>query len=136
MLSKACQYAIKSLIYLAKHNDRAYIPLSEISKNINSPEAFTSKILQKLVSAKMVISTKGSRGGFQIINHEKILLGDIVEAIDGSNLSEGCFLGLPECSCQNPCPVHFKYVELKNKLNTFLFQISIDELVDIGSMVI
>ena len=42
------------------------ISLNEIAEAIDSPVAFTAKILQKLRKSGLIISTIGARGGFQI----------------------------------------------------------------------
>lgn len=130
MLSKACQYAIKCLIYLAKHQNESKIPLMTISEGLDSPPAFTSKILQQLVAAEFITSTKGGNGGFEIDAYllDHITVGQIISIIDGDALGKGCLLGLSECSAINPCPLHYKYVEIKDKLNQSLFKITLNEL--------
>ena len=49
MFSKACEYGIRASIYIAQQSllDRK-VSLKEISEAIESPTAYTSKILQKL----------------------------------------------------------------------------------------
>lgn len=57
MFSKACEYAIRASIYIAAETeDGRCIGLPDIAKKINSPEAFTSKILQKLVKNEVIQS--------------------------------------------------------------------------------
>lgn len=131
MLSKACQYAIKSLIYLANNKQQGKIPLKEIAEQIDSPSAFTSKILQQLVAARVIKSTKGGKGGFELDarKHHKLTVGDVISIIDGDDLSQGCFLGLPECSGLNPCPLHFKYLEIKKSMHHSMFNVPIMELI-------
>ncbi|MBP6793569.1 MAG: Rrf2 family transcriptional regulator [Saprospiraceae bacterium] len=131
MLSKACQYAIKSLIFLGKNRDQGKIPLKSIADEIDSPPAFTSKILQQPVSAAVLTSAKGGKGGFEITNHGffQFTIGNIISLIDGDGLSHGCLLGFPQCSGVHPCPVHHSYVEIKNKLNHSLFNITINKLI-------
>ena len=82
--------------------------LKEVTEMVESPEAFTAKILQQLVKSKLLVSYKGPKGGFELVNKE-IVLVDIVKAIDGTKLLENCVLGLPECSGENPCLVHDKF---------------------------
>ena len=49
MFSKACEYAIRSCILIATNSlESKNSNLKDISKAIDSPEAFTAKILQKL----------------------------------------------------------------------------------------
>ncbi len=118
MFSKACEYAIRSSIYVASqtlHHKR--VSLSDVAEKIQSPEAFTSKILQKLVKHNIIKSIKGPGGGFEVdVNHlDNIKLKLIVEAFEGDVLNR-CSLGLNECSDTHPCPFHNKYKPIKEKL--------------------
>ncbi|MFY0689641.1 MAG: Rrf2 family transcriptional regulator [Cyclobacteriaceae bacterium] len=121
MFSRACEYAIKIMIFIASNEQGGKrTGLKEIIKAIDSPEAFTAKILQQLVKAGLLKSFKGPNGGFTLYPSKKITLKNIVIAIDGEALLTNCVLGLPECSGDNPCPVHFKFVEVKAMLNDIL----------------
>ena len=50
MFSKACEYAIRATLYIAgaTANDQR-VTVKDIASEVNAPEAFTAKILQKLV---------------------------------------------------------------------------------------
>ncbi len=65
MFSKSCEYGIKALIYIANYSikdKRANISFP--AEAIDSPTAFTAKILQRLVKGDIVNSRKGPHGGF------------------------------------------------------------------------
>lgn len=131
MFSKACEYAIRSSIYIASQslvNNR--VGLSDVAKKIESPEAFTSKILQKLVKHKIIISIKGPGGGFEVdkTSLDKIKLAAIVEAFEGDVLNR-CSLGLNECSDVQPCPFHDKYKPVKEKLIQIFEETSLNDLI-------
>jgi len=134
MFSKACEYGIKASIFIAINSrDGRRVSPKEIAKEIDSPQAFTAKILQDLVRANIINSVKGAYGGFEIDkkNISNIKLSQIVNAIDGDKIYNGCGLGLHTCDEEHPCPVHdkFKIVrsELKNMLeNTNLEQLALD----------
>ncbi|MGB4960201.1 MAG: Rrf2 family transcriptional regulator [Saprospiraceae bacterium] len=118
MFSKACEYAIRSSIFIASQSQEGRrVSLSDVSEKIESPEAFTSKILQKLVKEKIINSIKGPGGGFEIDPDglSKINLLQIVHVMDGAVLSR-CSLGLQECSDTYPCPFHHKYKPVKEEL--------------------
>lgn len=113
MLSKACEYAIKAMIFIEScSKTERKISLPEIAEAIGSPAAYTSKVLQQLRKNKFLNSTIGARGGFRIPKKRSINLAEIIHAIDGDIFNQ-CVLGLPTCSSKNPCPLHEKYREIK-----------------------
>ena len=125
MFSKACEYGIRAAIYIAQQSlvDRK-VSLKDVAKTIESPTAYTSKILQKLSKNSIIKSDKGPTGGFSMnkIELDKVKLSSIVYAIDGDAVYTGCGLGLKKCNENKPCPVHnqFKLIreELKKMLET------------------
>ncbi|PKV52169.1 BadM/Rrf2 family transcriptional regulator [Aquimarina sp. MAR_2010_214] len=138
MFSKACEYGIKASIYVAQQSLQSKCTnLKAITKEINSPEAFTAKILQQLVKNKILDSIKGPKGGFLIEEKRisEIMLEEIVYAIDGANIYSGCGLGLKECNAHKPCPVHDKFLLVRKNLKNMLEATSLYELangLDIG----
>jgi len=128
MFSRACEYAIKTMIYIAANESKGKrTGLREVTEAIGSPEAFTAKILQQLVKGKLLKSFRGPTGGFVFNNEKDILLHDVVKTIDGDHLMEDCVLGLNECSSTNPCPVHDKFLLVKNLLNETLLSTKIND---------
>ncbi len=131
MFSKACEYGIRAMLYIAEQSQWGNrVNIKEISKSIDSPEAFTAKVLQQLARNGVVDSLKGPSGGFSIpadrLPHLK--LSEIVEAIDGDHVFVGCGLGLPECSDEKPCPLHHKFGAIRNDLRDMLEQTTVLEL--------
>lgn len=123
MFSKTCEYAIRATIYIANEsNEGTKVGLKDIARNIDSPEAFTAKILQKLVKDDLVSSIKGPKGGFSLSQkqQEEVYLIDVVRCIDGSQTYEGCGLGLSQCSEVKPCPIHFQFKEVRTRLKRML----------------
>lgn len=135
MFSKACEYGIKATIFIAEqtlHDNR--VSLKEIAGEIDSPVAFTAKILQLLAKSNIIVSVKGQTGGYEISkkNLSVIKLNHIVNAIDGDTVYTACGLGLKECSEVHPCPVHFKFKKVRNELKNMLENTSLHDL-SVGS---
>lgn len=131
MFSRACEYAVRAAIYIAvQSNCDNRVGLKDISKEIDSPEAFTAKILQILSRNNIIRSIKGPNGGFEIEKKElgKIKLSQIILAIDGDTIYKGCGLGFKECSEKQPCPVHDKFKIIRNELRKMLETTTILEL--------
>lgn len=131
MFSKACEYGIRSTIVVLLHSlDDNTISLSDIAEEIQSPVAFTAKIMQSLVRSKLVDSYKGPHGGFKInkCKIDDIVLFDIVEAIDGDQILKKCCMGLPDCNDENPCPAHEKYKPIKSHLKNMMLTTTVYEM--------
>ena len=59
MFSKACEYGIKAAVFIAVRSQKdERVSLNEIAKEINSPVAFTAKVLQQLTRNQIVDSLK------------------------------------------------------------------------------
>lgn len=131
MFSKACEYGLKAMISISvKSSQGQRTNLKEIASDIESPEAFTAKVLQQLSRSQLIHSVKGPRGGFEIAreNLKKIKLIDIVRTIDGDQLFTGCGLGLSECNANKPCPLHHKFVDIRNNLTKMLEETALNDL--------
>ncbi|MBO3098821.1 RrF2 family transcriptional regulator [Gelidibacter pelagius] len=131
MFSKACEYGIKASIYIALNSyDGNRVSLKEIAKEIDSPEAFTAKILQALVRNDIINSVKGAHGGFEIPKEEisSIKLSQIVNSIDGDSIYHGCGLGLNVCDENHPCPVHDQFKVIRNELKLMLESTNLEQL--------
>jgi len=137
MFSKACEYGIKASIFIAINSlEGKRVSPKEISEEIDSPTAFTAKILQDLVRYNIIDSVKGAYGGFEIDKNKisKIKLSQIVNAIDGNKIYSGCGLGLHSCDEDHPCPVHDKFKIVRKELKDMLENTNLEQLaLDINS---
>jgi len=131
MFSKSCEYGIRALIFIAmksKREERVNMP--DISKAINSPSAFTAKILKELVKGNILKSTRGPHGGFEISEEKRrtTKLVEIIKAIDSDAIYNRCGLGLSECNEITPCPLHGKFKFVRDDLKTMLDNTTLEDL--------
>jgi Rrf2 family protein len=132
MFSKACEYGIRAAIHIGQQSllgER--VSLKAVADAIDSPVAFTAKILQALAKEGIIISTKGSMGGYELPNniHSEINLLTIVKAIDGDTIYKGCGLGLKECNEAKPCHLHFQFKKIRDELKLMLETTTVKELI-------
>ncbi len=131
MFSKTCEYGIRAAIFIASEScqDRR-AGLKDIAQKIDSPEAFTAKILQILAKNNIVKSIKGVGGGFDVPRETMadIKLTHIVNALDGDRVFTGCGLGLAHCSEDHPCPMHEKFTSIRTELAFMLENTNLEEL--------
>ena len=118
MLSNACQYALRSILFLAMYSDENNkIGAKKVSEELETPQPFLAKLLQQLAKSGLVSSIKGPNGGFYLTKKDKNnSIWDIIVCIDGTSKFDSCFMGLSSCSEETPCPVHFKVIKFKEKI--------------------
>jgi len=128
IFSKKCEYGIQAVLYMAAREHGCVCPSEEIAQKLKIPKEFVSKILQSLTESGIIESKKGKAGGFMLAKApSKIKLIDIVEAIDGLETFQTCVLGFPNCSPDQPCPVHSKWGELREKALAMLTSETLDK---------
>ena len=132
MFSKSCEYALQAILYICLNtNENQAVGLKAIAGAQNIPLHFLSKVLQELVKHKLLQSTKGPHGGFSlIVPAEELHLLRIVEIIDGLDMFDRCGIGLKTCSDDTPCPIHFEYKGIREKIKNILTNKTLLELCD------
>ncbi|MEW7290168.1 RrF2 family transcriptional regulator [Aquimarina sp. 2304DJ70-9] len=130
MFSKSCEYGLRAVIFIAQQTTQDNkVSLSTISEEINSPQAFTAKILQQLTRNDIVKSIKGPYGGFTIEEAKmETKLSEVVSVLDGDSIYTGCGLGLKQCDASSPCPLHFKFIEIRDSLRDMLESTSLKSI--------
>ncbi|UCE23209.1 MAG: Rrf2 family transcriptional regulator [Candidatus Zixiibacteriota bacterium] len=82
--TKAEEYGLLGILYLAEKEPNIITPLSEISQAQEIPEKFLAKIFQSLSRSGLVRSHRGVRGGFTLGKRpDEISIKEILESIQG-----------------------------------------------------
>lgn len=133
MLSGTCKYALRAVIFLAVNTQEGEkIGIKKISRELDIPTPFLSKILQTLAKHKILSSTKGPSGGFGMGRPaEDIYLIDIVEIIDGRDIFSQCVIGVKKCSeIEVPCVLHSRYAHYREKIKKLFENSTIADLAE------
>lgn len=130
MFKKETEYALRALIYIQLQNNLERRPgIAEISSEIETPQSFTAKILQRLVKQGFVQSLKGINGGFFFdTSKEDLPIKDVIVSIEGDTLFSGCGFGLKHCDENNPCPLHYDYAPIRDGINQLAAEQTIQSL--------
>ena len=121
LLSQRCEYAIRAALYLAARPTDAPVPVREVSRALEIPHAFLAKTMRDLVRAEIVSTQAGAGGGLALVRPAHALtLKDVVLAVDGPRLFEGCVLRLSGCGERRPCPLHEAWVETRGRIDRML----------------
>jgi Rrf2 family protein len=130
MFNKETEYALRSLVYIQRQNFRELRPgIEEIAKEIEAPQAFTAKILQRMVRLGFVNSIKGKGGGF-LFDAEKpeLPMKELILATEGGTIFNGCGFGMKQCDSGIPCPLHEQYAPIRDAINKLVSEETIQGL--------
>ena len=129
IFSKKCEIGLQAVLFLSTEKTGHLFNAGKVAAQVKQPKEFVSKMLQLLTPSGIIGSKKGKNGGFYLARQpENIRLIDIVEAIDGLDVFSNCMLGFPDCSKEEPCPVHDKWGKLRDEAYKMLSEETIEEL--------
>jgi len=129
-LSKAGEYAVRTMLHLAAANNHSLCRIRDISKTWEIPESFLRKIAHSLIKAGLVYSTRGINGGLSLTRSaDSITLLDIVEAVEGKIYFNQCLIGPEFCDSRSWCPVHTVWREAQEAFSGILSKKSLAALV-------
>ena len=127
-ITREADYAVRVMVHLASAPRGQNSPLNEIAEATGVQESFLSKILQRLVHQGMLVSQRGSGGGF-LLNcaPEQVTLLEIVEAIEGPTQLNLC-VGSGHCARKDFCGVHPVWTRAQESLTQVLGGVSLAQL--------
>ena len=105
MFSLTIEYAMRAMVALAAGDGRP-MTTRQIADTMLVPRSYLSKVLQALVRAKLVRSTRGLKGGFVLAQDPSdVNMMEILNAVGPHKRIESCPLDLEEHS-SDLCPLH------------------------------
>ncbi|MFC1691873.1 RrF2 family transcriptional regulator [Candidatus Latescibacterota bacterium] len=114
-ISEATVLALHAMIYISNHPDRM-VSTKEIAEFHHASEAHLSKVMQRLVRAGFTKSSRGPKGGFEVVKERgEISLLELYELFEGSPDFKKCLLGTKVCA-ENECI----FGNLLNDLNSIV----------------
>jgi Rrf2 family protein len=126
MFSQTVIYALRAMGYIAAQRAQHPVLAKRIATEMDIPQNFLSKILNRLVQAGFIRSTRGTGGGFTLARPARdIKLGDVVTIFDNMANYQHCLLGLQS---RGGCGLHEKWLGIAHQMNQFLEETSIAEI--------
>lgn len=88
------RYGLRAMVELAANNADEFVSLKVIANNQQISENYLEQLFSALKKAGLVISTRGSQGGYKLAKPaESISVGDILTALEGDLAPVDCVLG-------------------------------------------
>lgn len=130
-IGRHTDYAARVVLHLSTLEEGARITAAEIAAKRLLPPAFLRRIIGKLADAEIVRTTRGAGGGVTLARaaHEISLL-DVVKAMEGGLVLNGCVDTPVACPLSISCPVSKAWCDVTDTLAASLEEVRFDRLAD------
>lgn len=131
-LSRASQYTLQTLIYLARQPQGQMVMVKEIADALDLPVFYLAKLIQPPSRAGWLTTARGRGGGVKLSpGTENITLLDILHLTDGHRVTRECLLGFKECEDDTACVLHYQWKPIKQELSEGLGGYSLAALANV-----
>lgn len=129
--STRSSYGLRAIINLARNYGKGTLSLAEIAKREKISQAYLERLAASLKMAKIIKSTRGVKGGYELTRSpSKISVAEVVAALEGSLAPFTCVDGNIKLMCDSECcSVRKVWVELKKSMEKTLGSMILKDLV-------
>ncbi|MEM6853717.1 MAG: Rrf2 family transcriptional regulator [Planctomycetota bacterium] len=138
-LTRKTDYALVALSHLAGRKREEAGPTSArlIAEAYQLPLPLLMNILKELAQAKLVSSTRGATGGYELaVEPHRVSLLEVINAIEGPVKLAPCCDGMPivgqGCEMEHCCPIQGAINRLHKRMIGFFNEVMLDELIDVS----
>jgi Rrf2 family protein len=130
-ITRACDYALKVLVYIASENNKNKIFMrNELSKLCDIPDSFLGKILQALARENILVSERGKKGGFKLQKKpEDISFYDVIKAVEGDITINDCLVDKNFCNSSYGCRIQSILEKVRQNLISDLKKYSLEDII-------
>jgi Rrf2 family protein len=131
-VGRRVDYAVRALCYLAARPEGNLVPRAEIQQRQQVPPHYLSKILRALVSAGLLESVPGAKGGFRLGRAPaEISVRDVYESVEGPLALIECVGEHEGACCFAPVCTQIEiWRGAQLVLSRYLEQVSIQDIAD------
>lgn len=128
-ITRTTDYAVRAMTYLTDCEAGTRATVGAVSAAAGITPTLMSKVLQRLVTARLVMSHRGKAGGFHLARPAvEISLLDVLVAMEGPLGMNLCLVSRDACSRQPWCAAHLVWAEVQRKVAAILGAASIAQL--------
>ena len=128
-LTRKGEYAIRGMVFLARQPAGGMVLMPAIAAAAEAPASFLAKIFQAFAKGGLVISARGSGGGFTLARPAaEITLRQVVEVAEGPIMPNRCLSGAGSCSHGDRCKVHGVWRQVQQQVVSLLDQVTLAEI--------
>jgi len=128
-LSKLTDYATVILSFMARDKEHAHTA-TEIAETTGIALPTVSKILKLLVKAKVLMSTRGAKGGYALArNPEKISVATVISALEGPIALTECSISRQGCEQASGCDIRGNWSLINQTIHDALESVTLADLI-------
>lgn len=126
------RYAVTAMLDLSLHDGKGPVSLVEISERQDISLSYLEQLFSKLRRQGLVNSMRGPGGGYTLSRTpDKIAVSSIIMAVDENLDVTNCGNAAGGCQDENKrCLTHNLWMDLSNRIQSFLDDISLKDLMD------
>ncbi|WDE13052.1 Fe-S cluster assembly transcriptional regulator IscR [Thalassomonas haliotis] len=129
-LTSKGRYAVTAMLDVAIHAVSGPVPLADISERQGISLSYLEQLFSRLRKSGLVTSVRGPGGGYRLGKcSAQIAVAHIISAVDESVDATKC-LGQGNCQGGSQCLTHSLWADLSQRIEDFLQNISLAELID------
>jgi Rrf2 family transcriptional regulator, iron-sulfur cluster assembly transcription factor len=131
MLSSTATYALRAVLYVARHEDAGPVRVGDVAAALDLPQNYLAKVLHALARGGLLHSTRGKRGGFRLAKAPaQTALHSVVRQFDQITTRRTCLLGRHDCSDRHPCAAHGRWRAIAEATALFFRETTLEHLLD------
>ena len=124
-------YSIRIMTQIAKLEEDKLATVSYLSETTNISEKYLEKIISKLLKAKLLVSFRGSSGGYKLAKSPKeITVNQILDATEGKMKTVSCMEEGRVCDMAAKCLTVNLWAGLTKVVNDYLSKITLEDVVN------
>ena len=133
-ITSSIEYSARLMTTLARAHGQAPMPAERLAAADNVPADYVSQLLVKLRRAGLILSQRGSAGGYVLSRPpDQITLAQVVRAVDGDVFEDVCGrydAGSKDCRHQGACSISPVWGRLSALINDYLEGVTLAAILD------
>ena len=128
-ITRQADYAVRTMVYLSGLPFGGRVSTAAISQIESIPRPFLSKVISRLATAGLVITTRGMGGGVALSRSpDEITLLQVIESVDGPIWLISCVRHPGACEQEPYCAVRDTWMEIQTRVLRDLNSVTMGEL--------
>ena len=126
-ISKLADYATVVMVYLARH--QGLFNAKEIASQSHLAAPTVSKLLKLLAASQLVVSQRGSKGGYQLAQKAgDISVVQMIQAVEGQKGLTECSYHAGDCALEAVCAIRDNWQVISRAVNDALRKVTLAQL--------